>query len=95
MVPGTFTGSVSTYCAPDVSSDVITRIAVLAAWAFVGLVLTYGALYAFTPFGLLIISACLFAASALPAVGGSRWPEVLGLLAGPGLFYFALANPPL
>jgi hypothetical protein len=74
---------------------VITRSALFVAWAVVGLVLSYGALYAFTPFGVLIISACLFAASAFPAVSGSRWPEVLGLLAGPGLFYVLLANQPL
>jgi hypothetical protein len=65
---------------------VITRGALFAAWAFVGLVLSYGALYAFTPFGLLVIGACLFAACALPVARGSRWPEVLGLLAGPALF---------
>jgi hypothetical protein len=46
---------------------VITRSALVVAWAFVGLVLSYGALYAFTPFGLLIIGAGLFAASILPA----------------------------
>jgi hypothetical protein len=71
---------------------VVTRGALFAAWAFVGLVLSYGALYAFTPFGLLIIGACLFAARELPAVRGSRWPEVLGLLAGPGVFCFVVAR---
>ena len=63
-----------------------------ATWAFLGLVLSYGALYAFTPFGLLIISACVLIASALPAARGSRWPEVLGLLVGPGLFCFVIAR---
>jgi hypothetical protein len=70
---------------------VITRGALFAAWAFVGLVLSYGALYAFTPFGLLVIGAGLFAAAILPAVRGKRGPEVLGLLAGPGLFWLVVA----
>ena len=47
---------------------VIRRIALFAAWAFMGLVLTYGALYAFTPFGQLIIGAALAVASVLPAL---------------------------
>jgi hypothetical protein len=71
---------------------VITRGALFAAWASVGLVLSYGALYAFTPFGLLIIGACLFAARGLPAVRENRWPEVLGLLAGPGVFCLVVAH---
>jgi hypothetical protein len=71
---------------------VVKRGALFACWALVGLVLSYGALYAFTPFGLLIIGACLLVARALPAVHGSRWPEVLGLLAGPGLFCFVVAG---
>lgn len=68
------------------------RSALFAAWAFVGLVLSYGALYAFTPFGLLIIGACLFAARGFPTVRKTRWPEVLGLLAGPGLFCLLVAS---
>lgn len=44
----------------------IRRIALFAVWAFIGLVLAYGALYAFTPFGQLIIGAALAVASILP-----------------------------
>jgi hypothetical protein len=71
---------------------VVKRGALFVGWALVGLVLSYGALYAFTPFGLLIIAACLLVARLLPAVRGSRWPEVLGLMAGPGLFCFVVAR---
>ena len=67
------------------------RVALFAAWAAVGVPLTYGSLYAFTPFGLAIIAPCLLAALALPAAGGSRWPEALGLPAGAGAFCLLMA----
>jgi hypothetical protein len=68
----------------------VKRGALFTAWAFVGVVLSFGALYAFTPF-LLVIVATLFVARELPAVGGSRLPEALGLIAGPGVFCFVVA----
>jgi hypothetical protein len=68
--------------------------ALFAAWAAVGLVLSYGLIYAFTPLGLLVITAAVVVATMLPTVRTHRWPEVLGLIAGPGLFcgIIALAN---
>ena len=61
----------------------LVRVLVFAAWAAIGAVASYGALYAFTPFGLMILGTCLFAGLALPEFGGGRWPEILGLAAGP------------
>lgn len=63
----------------------LVRVLVFAAWAAIGAVASYGALYVATPFGLMILATCLFAALALPEPGGSRWPEALGLAAGPGI----------
>lgn len=60
-------------------------------WAVLGAVLSYGALYLFTPFGLLIVAAVLAFSIAAPRVDGSRWPEALGVIAGPGLFCFLVA----
>jgi hypothetical protein len=70
---------------------VVKRGTLFAVWVLLGAILSYGALYAFTPFGLAIIGACLAASMAVPSVGRSRWPEGLGLLAGPGLFCFVVA----
>ena len=61
-------------------------------WALLGAVLSYGALYVFTPFGLAIVVPTLLVASLLPSIGGSRLPEALGLLAGPGLFCLLVAS---
>ena len=66
----------------------LTRGAVFGAWTVIGAVASYGALYALTPYGLLILGTCLFAGLALPEIGGRRWPEALGLLAGTGVFCF-------
>jgi hypothetical protein len=43
------------------------------------------------PFGLAIIGTCLAAAAAVLTVGGSRWPELLGLVAGPGVLCLLVA----
>jgi hypothetical protein len=71
---------------------VVGRLALFAAWALVGAVAGYGALYAFTPFGLMVLGACLFAGLALPEAGGSRTPEIIGLAAGPGVFLLVAAT---
>ena len=39
---------------------------------------------------MLILGTCLFTGLALPQPGGSRWPETIGLLAGPGIFCFVV-----
>jgi hypothetical protein len=70
---------------------VIGRATVFLLLGCVGTVLSYGALYAFTPFGLAIIGACLAIAALLPAIGDDRWPEVLGLVAGPGVLFLLVA----
>jgi hypothetical protein len=69
----------------------LVRVLVFAAWAAIGAVASYGALYVFTPFGLAILAACLFAGLALPR----RWPETLGLAAGPGILLTAAADATL
>jgi hypothetical protein len=69
----------------------IGRGALFLAWALIGAVLSYGALYALTPFGLSLIAASLLVALALPAAGGTRWPEAIGLLGGPGVFCLVVA----
>ncbi len=63
----------------------IRRVLLFAAYAFLGAVLSYGLVYLFSPMGFAIVVAGVLLVSALPRAGGSRWPEALGLLAGPGL----------
>jgi hypothetical protein len=70
---------------------VFLRGLLFAAWAVVGTVASYGLLYALTPFGLSFLGACLIVGLAIPKAGGSRLPEILGLLAGPGVFCFVVA----
>ena len=67
------------------------RSLLFVAWAVVGTVASYGLLYAFSGFGLAILGVCLLVALALPKPGGSRKPEILGLLAGPGGFCLVVA----
>jgi hypothetical protein len=71
---------------------VFKRIALFLGWAVVGLFGTYGALYAFTPYGLVILGLCLGFAFALQAAGGGDQLDVLGLIAGPGLFCLLVAS---
>jgi hypothetical protein len=59
---------------------VISRGLLFAAYAVVGAVLSYGALYLFSPMGFAIVAASVLLVFALP-----RGLEQLGLLAGPGL----------
>jgi hypothetical protein len=71
----------------------VKRAALFGAWVLLGGVAAYGLLYALSPFGMAILAACFFAGLALPTAGGSRSPEILGLLAGPGaLGYVAAAT---
>jgi hypothetical protein len=70
---------------------VIPRALLFAAWAVVGTVASYGLPYAFSPFGLAILGVSLLVALALPQAAHSRMPEILGLLAGPGVFCFVVA----
>ena len=69
----------------------IKSFALFAGWAFVGLVLSYGLLYLFTPFGLLIVGACAGLASLLGTLSTRAWPEVIGLVAGAGGFCCVVA----
>jgi hypothetical protein len=70
---------------------VTRRVALFLAWALIGAVGSYGLLYLFSPLGLAIVAACAAAGWALPAAGGHRLPEALGLAAGPGLFCLVVA----
>jgi hypothetical protein len=69
----------------------IVRGLLFAAWAVVGAVASYGLLYAFSPYGLAILGVCFVVGVALRTAGGGRGPEILGLLAGPGVFCFVVA----
>lgn len=70
----------------------LIKTALFTVWAFLGAVFTYGALYAFTPYGLAILSIGLLIAWWLPGHGLRRSPEAWGLLAGPGIFCFVVAG---
>jgi hypothetical protein len=69
----------------------ILRGLLFAAWAVVGTVASYGLLYVLSVYGIVIVGVCVLAGLALPKLGGSRRPEILGLLAGPGLFCLDVA----
>ena len=71
---------------------VMVRVPLFAAWALVAAVASYGLLYLFTPYGVTILGICLLAGLALPAAGGRRWPECLGLAAGPGVLLLSVAS---
>src|SRR5262245_5810076 len=64
---------------------VVPRLLLFAAYALLGAVLSYGALYLFSPMGFAIVAIGVLLVRALPRLGGSRRPEALGLLAGPGI----------
>ena len=63
------------------------RGALFVGCALVGLVLTYGSLYAFTSFGLAIVGIGLTGVLALRALGDRGGFETLGVLAGVGFFW--------
>jgi hypothetical protein len=71
--------------------DMLVRVLVFAAWAAIGAVASYGALYVLTPYGVAILSVCLVVGLWLPR----RWPETLGLAAGPGILLTAAADATL
>jgi hypothetical protein len=70
---------------------VLARVLVFAAWAALGAVASYGALYAFSPYGLVILAGCLLVGTSLPR----RWPETIGLAAGPGILLTLAADTAL
>ena len=55
-------------------------------WAVLGMVASYGAIYAFSPFGLAILAVCALVARPLP-----KGLEAIGVAAGPGLFCWLVA----
>jgi hypothetical protein len=69
----------------------VRRAALFVVWVLLGGVAAYGFVYAFTGFGIAILAACLFAGLAMPPAGNSRSPEILGLLAGPGVLGYVAA----
>jgi hypothetical protein len=64
------------------------------AWALLGAVFTDGVIYALlpAPLGLIWVALPLLAAPFIPSIGGSRSPEIFGLLAGPGFYCFLAAT---
>jgi len=70
----------------------VKRSVVFLSWCCIGAALSYAALYVFTPYGLALIAASVAAGALIPAIGGRRWPETLGLLGGPGAFCLVVAN---
>lgn len=71
---------------------VVKRLILFFVWGFLGMVLSYGLLYLFTPFGMTIIAFVAVAGLLAPRIDGSRWPEALGLAAGPGAFCVLIAS---
>jgi hypothetical protein len=67
------------------------RAAAFLVWAIIGTVLSYGLLYAFSPYGVVIIAICAIAGMGASRIGGRRWPEILGIAAGPGAFCLVVA----
>jgi prepilin signal peptidase PulO-like enzyme (type II secretory pathway) len=70
---------------------VFLRGVLFVAWAVIGAVAGYGLIYAFSVYGLVILGVCLAMGVAIPKAGDSRMPEILGVLAGPGVFCFVVA----
>jgi hypothetical protein len=68
----------------------VKRVLLFVAWALLGAVFTYGLMYALlpAPLGLVWVGLPLLVAPFIPSIGGSRSPEIFGLLAGPGLYCF-------
>ena len=65
----------------------MTRRAILfLVWAVLGMVASYGAIYAFSGFGLAILAVCALVAWSLP-----KGVEAIGAAAGPGLFCWLVA----
>jgi hypothetical protein len=58
----------------------VLRVLLYAAYALLGAVLSYGAVYLFSPMGFAIVAAAILLVTTLP-----RGLERLGLLAGPGI----------
>ena len=69
----------------------IKRLTLFFVWGFLGMVLSYGVIYALSPFGLALIAFVAVVALVVPAVDGSRWPEAVGFAAGPGAFCLLIA----
>ena len=63
----------------------VPRFLLFAAYALLGAVLSYGLVYLFSPIGFAVVGVGVLLVHVLPRLGGSRWPEAIGLLAGPGL----------
>ena len=61
----------------------IARGALFLAWTAVGAVGAYGLPYALTGYGLLILGVAAAIGHMLP---GRRWPEMIGLAEGAGVF---------
>jgi hypothetical protein len=65
----------------------VTRRALLfVSWALLGMVASYGAIYAFSPYGIVILAVCGLVAWTLP-----KGLEAIGAAAGPGLFCWLVA----
>ncbi len=62
------------------------RATLFMAWAVLGMVASYGAIYAFSGFGLAILAVCALVAWSLP-----KGLEAIGAAAGPGLFCWLVA----
>jgi hypothetical protein len=66
------------------------RTVAFVSWIAIGTVLSYGLLYALTPYGAAIIAICFVAGVGVSRIG-RRWPEGVGLAAGPGVFCLVVA----
>ena len=68
------------------------RMILFAGCATVGMVASYGALYAFTPYGLAILGLCFLVGHGIHRAGRGSDLEKVGLAAGPGLFCLLVAS---
>jgi hypothetical protein len=71
---------------------VILRMTVFVGWAIVGMFASYGALYAFTPYGLAILGLCFLVGKGIHRAGRGSDLELIGFAAGPGLFCLLVAS---
>jgi hypothetical protein len=71
---------------------VILRMIQFGSWAIVGMVASYCALYAFTPYGLAILGLCCLVGKGIHWASRGSDRELLGLGAGPALFCLLVAS---
>ena len=70
----------------------VVKTLAFGVWGLLGAVSSYAALYALTPYGIALFAGVVLIASVLAVFGQNHAPETWGLLAGPGIFCFVVAE---